>query len=647
MRKRILAMLGSVGLLFAICIIFSIVGLAQSDVGTITGFVRDQTGAVVPNATVTITSEATQEKHTVTTDASGHYTVPNLLPGAYTMSAEAAGFKKFTSTHNTLQANSTIALDGDLAVGQTTETVEVSATAEVLQTESGAVQAEVTGQQIQDQELNGRSPIYSAQFLPGVRSSGTLGDQNGIGPGGNPFSINGTRSQDTLVSVDGAPAMRTRANGAIIGISNGDSTQEIQVLTSDYQAEYGRAGGGQIRIVTKGGTTDFHGALYEYFQNSDMNANTWGRNLSASTNFASPYRYNNFGFAVGGPVAIPGKWDAWRQKFFWFVAEDWIRKRATDTQTQAVPTALMRQGNFSELLSSNPWYSGTHQLYFPGTCPKLGASTCQPMPGNIIPTSFQSPNGMAILNAYPAPTPGYQSGTQNWIAQAAHPYNQRKEDLNFDILPSEKHHIEFRKSDLAYFEYQPFDGGSGETPKYFNRPNQTNTLAWTWTISPTLVNEARATVSLDDVYIPVNTAAIGFNANQLGINFPYLFGGKDIAHKIPNATLNDSFYNLNGGPYPSHSSGPFMLPRTASRRFWAITRSKPVSTSNILAKTMVIRSTSARCPAARTTRTVISRSQTAGLEQLQALALPISRWDMPIATRKSDLALTRSGEVGI
>ena len=239
----------------------SIAAFAQSDVGTITGFVRDQSGAVVPNAQVTVTSEATQEKHTVSTDAEGHYTVTNLLPGNYTMDAEAPGFKKFESTHDTLQANSTIALDASLSVGQTTETVEVTATAEVLQTESGAVQAEVTGQQVQNEELNGRSPIYSAQFLPGVRSSGTLGDKNGLGPGGNPFSINGTRSQDTLVSVDGAPAMRTRANGAIIGVADVDSTQEIQVLTSDYQAEYGRAGGGQIRIVTKGGTTDFHGAL--------------------------------------------------------------------------------------------------------------------------------------------------------------------------------------------------------------------------------------------------------------------------------------------------------------------------------------------------------------------------------------------------
>jgi hypothetical protein len=465
--KRIVAKWASFCLLFVVCLVFSILAFAQSDVGTITGFVRDQTGGVVANAKVSITSEATNETRTVNTDTDGHYTVPNLLPGQYTMTAEAPGFKKFTSTHNTLQANSTIALDADLQVGQTTETVEVSATAEVLQTESGSVQAEVTGSQIQNEELNGRSPIYSAQFLPGVRSSGTLGDKNGLGPAGNPFSINGTRSQDTLVSVDGAPAMRTRANGAIIGVGDVDSTQEIQVLTADYQAEYGRAGGGQIRIVTKSGTTDFHGALYEYFQNSAMNANTWRRNLSASTDFAAPYRYNNFGFAVGGPFAIPGKWDKFRDKIFWFVAEDWIRQRSTDTQTQAVPTLLMRQGNFSDLLNpSNPWYAvGKGQIYDPasvgsynnGTCtPKAGYAACIPIPNNNIAAynpALLSPNGLAILNAYPLPTPGYLSGTQNWIAQAAHPYNQRKETLNFDILPNEKHHIEVRKSDLAYFEY--------------------------------------------------------------------------------------------------------------------------------------------------------------------------------------------------
>lgn len=548
------------GLMFAACLAFSTAAFAQSDAGTITGFVKDPSGASVPGSKVTLKNEGTGEVHTVTSDAQGHYTVPNLQPALYTMDAEAGGFKKFESTHNKLDASTTLSLDANLAVGQPTETVEVSATAAVLQTESGAVQSEVTGRQVQDQELNGRNPIFMAQLLPGVRSGGqagtTLGDFNFSLSNGS-YEINGARSQDTIITMDGAPAVRTRANGTGIGVPNVDATEEIQVLTADYAAEYGRAAGGQIRIVTKSGTTDFHGSLYEYFRNSDLNANTWTRNLSKLTDFASPFRYNNFGFSIGGPVAIPGKWDALRQKLFWFVADDWIRDRATDTQLQAVPTALMRTGNFSELLGSNPWYSGSHQLYYPGTCPKLGASTCQPIPGNIIPTSALSPNGVAILNAYPTPTPGFLSGNDNWIAEAAHPYNQRKGTYNIDILPTEQHHIEFRRTDFSYFEFQPFDQGSGETGKYFIRPNQTNTLAWTWTINPTLINEARATVSLDDVKIPVDTSLIGFNRQDFNppITYPYIFGGKDIPGKIPTVNV-PNFYGLAGGPYPSHSSGP-------------------------------------------------------------------------------------------
>ncbi len=544
------------------CLLFfslhPISSFAQSDVGTITGFVKDQTGAVIPDANVTIKNEATKEAHTVTTDSGGHYTVPNLVPGDYTLTAESKGFKQFISTHNVLQANSTLELDGSLAVGQATETVEVSSTAEVLQTESGAVQSEITGRQIQDQELNGRSPIYTAQFLPGITSTGSIGDFNGVGLNGQPFNVNGARTGDTLVTVDGAPALRSRANGAVIGVGDVDSTQEIQVLTADYAAEYGRAAGGQIRMVTKSGTTDFHGSAYEYFRNSDLNANTWTRNLSTTTNFAQPFRYNNFGYAVGGPIAIPGHFEKFRQKLFFFVAQDWIRERNTQTQPQAVPTTLMRQGNFSQLLAPNPWYKGSTQLYYPGTCPKVGSSSCVPIPGNVIPASQLSPNGIAILNAYPATTPGYLQGTQNWLGQAAQPINQRKDIWNADIIPDNNNHIEIRRSGLAYNEYDPFDQGSGQTAKYFNRPNQTNTVAWTWTATPTLVNELRATYSLDQVFIPVNTSEIGFNRQDFNppITYPYLFGGKDVTGKIPTVSLNDNFYSLAGGPYPSHSTGP-------------------------------------------------------------------------------------------
>lgn len=527
---------------------------AQSDVGSITGVVNDPSGAVVPNAKVVIKSEATGQEHPVTADSSGRYTVTNLAPGSYTLTAEAPGFKRFSSSHNVLNAASTIELDGELAIGQTTDVVEVTSTASLLQTESGSVQSLVGGKQLEDQELNGRNPIYEAQMLPGVRAGSTMGDFNfGLSNGG--YAINGARSNDTQIFVDGAPALRTRGNGTQIGVADVDATQEIQVLTADYQAEYGSASGGAIRIVTKGGGTDFHGTAYEYLRNSDLNANSWGRNLSNSTKSAAPFRYNDFGFAVGGPVWIPKFYSQLRNKFFFFVAQDWIRYRYTDTQTQAVPTALMRTGNFSELLSANPWYKPT-QIYDPATCPKVGAAGCVPFAGNIIPTNRLSANGLALLNTYPSATAGYLQGTQNWIAQAAHPINERKGNYNGDFLLNDKNHIEFRRSDFAYFEYQPFDQGSGLTGKYFHRPNQTNSLGWTDSITPTLVNEARVTLSVDDVYIPVNTALAGFNRGSFGINYPFLFGGKDIPGKIPTVSLNDNFYSLAGGPYPSHSSGP-------------------------------------------------------------------------------------------
>ena len=132
-----------------------------------------------------------------------------------------------------------------------------------------------------------------------------MGDFNFAVGGGEPFQINGARTQDTIVTFDGAPSLRTRANGAIIGVANVDAIQEVQVMTADYSAEYGRAAGGQIRIISKSGSRDFHGSLYEYFRNSDLNANTWARNLSTLTTNAAPFRYNNFGFAIGGPAWIP------------------------------------------------------------------------------------------------------------------------------------------------------------------------------------------------------------------------------------------------------------------------------------------------------------------------------------------------------
>lgn len=141
------------------------------------------------------------------------------------------------------------------------------------------------------------------------------------------------------------------------------------------------------------------------------------------------------------------------------------------------------------------------------------------------------------MNAYPGPTLGCLAEMQNWLAQASQPIDQRKEVIDIDLNSSAKHHIAGRRNPASYFEYQPFDQGSGETGKYCNRPDQTNTVSWVYTISPTLVNEARATFGPDDVYIPVNTALSGFNRSPFGINYPYIFSGKDLSGKIPTVTI--------------------------------------------------------------------------------------------------------------
>jgi hypothetical protein len=537
---------------------------AQTDNGSIVGYVKDPSGAFVPKAKVVLKNEATGVESRTTTNQSGYFVVNSVPSGFYSLDAEAAGFKKYESLHNKLDANSTLDVDATLTVGAASETVDVIADAQTLQTDSSAVDKLVTRDQIDSLELNGRDPLFLASLQPGVRSGTTMGDFTfSLTNGG--YAINGARSQDTTITFDGAPAVRTRANGTSIGVADEDSTQEVQVLTADYSAEYGRASGGQIRVVTKGGSAQFHGAAYEYFRNSDLNANTWTRNLSTTTNFASPFRYNQFGFNLGGPAIIPHIIP--KGKMFFFFGEEWARYRNVQTQTGQVPTALMRQGNFSELLGPNIFYSKPEVIYVPSTCPSVGAATCQPYAGNIIPASQLSHNGMAILAAYPAAN-GLVSGNQNWIAQASQPENQRKETINSDILPDDKDRIQFRRTALAYYELDPFDQNLGITPKAFNRPNQAGSLTWTRTISPTMINEARVTVSLDDVYIPVITSAPGFNRQQFGFNYAYILpNGKDLPNKIPTANI-PNFTALSGGPYPSHSTGPIYTLNDSITKVW-------------------------------------------------------------------------------
>ena len=528
--------------------------IAQSDLGTISGFIKDPSGASVPNAKITVRNKSGVERQ-ATTNESGYYAMTNVPAGFYTMGVEAPGFQRYESTGNKLDPSATLVIDATLTVGSTNQTVEVSASAVVLQTESASVQKLVTREQIDSLEINGRNPIFMANLVPGTRG-GTLANLS-FNFSQGPSNINGARTPESLITYDGAPAVRTRSNGTSIGAADVDSTQEIQILTADYAPEFGRSSGGQIRITSKSGSQDFHGAAYEYVRNTIFNANPWQRNaVPRTTGITAPIHYNQFGYNIGGPLYIPNHFNTSKNKVFWYWGEEWVRYIFTDTNSLTVPTVLMRQGNFSELLDpSNIFYHKTVVLVDP--------KTGQPFPGNIIPApgtattgSTASANGLGILNAYPLPnltTP--INGNQNWFFSAQHPQYQRKDTLAVDLNLTDKQRLRFRRVYFTFWEFQPLDGGTNETPKFFDRPNQTNSIDHVWTISPTLVNEVLFSFSLDQVHIPVDQAHF-LDRTTVGLNYPYIFPeGKLIPNRIPTVNMS-AFSGLSGGPYPSHSAGP-------------------------------------------------------------------------------------------
>src|SRR3954453_6111874 len=237
--------------------VLAVVAFAQSDQTSVHGTVQDPTGATVAGATVTVRNTATGVERKATTTANGNYSIPSMPAGPVTLIVEAAGFKKFEQSGNSLQANVAGTLDATLTLGQSTETVQVTSEAPPIQADSATLGRDITTRQIQNLQLNGRNPYLLSLLKPGVSGNTAIG---GFSFGlNNGLNVNGSRNGDTLITQDGAVAVRTRSNGTSLGVADADATQEVQILTSNYTAEYGRASGGQIGLVTKSGTGHFSG----------------------------------------------------------------------------------------------------------------------------------------------------------------------------------------------------------------------------------------------------------------------------------------------------------------------------------------------------------------------------------------------------
>ena len=538
--------------LASVCIALSLLAsvpstYAQSDTSSLSGTILDASGAVVSKAKIVVHDNATNTDRTATSNDEGSFTLTNLPSGNYRIRVEATGFQ--TTTLNDVRLDPSIGrrVDVSMKVGDAGTEINVEAGANAVQTESASVGQLVTEAQVKSIQLNGRNPLYLSQLEPGVVRGNSMAAfafalDNGI-------NVNGARSQESLITLDGAPMVRTRSNGTSVGVADVDSTSQVQILTTSYPAEFGRTSGGQIRIVPKSGTTEFHGSAFEYFRNTVLNANTWARNNSTNPliNSKPPaFRYNQFGWNLNGPVYIPGVFNKSRNKLFFLLGQEYVRYNHDDTAQQKVPTPLMRAGNFSELLGPNIFYGTPVQIVNPST----GAS----YPNNVIPSAQLSPNGVALLNAYPAANsvnPAY-----NWIDSALYTESQRKDTIVIDYVPAEAHHLRFSLLNYNYNDYEPHFGNFNLNPRIFTRPNQIAVFRYAWTVSPSTVNELTISAAADHVNIGIDTSLGRYDRTKYGINYPYLYSAdtKTIPNKIPTIQLAN-FGTLDGGPYPSRSGG--------------------------------------------------------------------------------------------
>lgn len=523
------------------------------DIGQISGTVVDNSKAAVPGAKVTVSDEGNHVSRDATTNNSGYYAFPNLMVGTYTVEVEAQGFQKFRQTGIHLNSSDQLNVSAVLTVGSLTQTVQVSdsgtAIALSLEPTTGGT---VTATQFQQLEVNGRNPIYLALLEPGVVGSDiSTFDPDSVSNGG--FSMNGGRADAYTVYVDGAMATRTRESGSMLGAQDMNSVQEIQVLTGNFDAELGRSNAGQIRFVTRSGTTQFHGEGYEVIRNAAFDANSWSRNGSplARQNANPPKQnYNDFGFDVGGPVFIPGKFNKDRNKLFFFLAEEWVRRRYDDDVTGTVPTAAMRTGDLSVLLNPKNIYFGKARV---ATNPATG----QPFPNNVIPASQVSAQGSAIVNAYPLPTAGFQQGSANWLTTYHVTSNVQKQTFKADYYINDKNHLYVRGTFIPWHFNNPLEGTLGLFQSEWSRPNRTGIVDLTTSFTPTLLNDFSVSANSDGKgSIQANSACGSFcDRTSHGITYPYLYPGTKLdPTKIPTIAVT-GLTTIDTGPYPGSWAG--------------------------------------------------------------------------------------------
>jgi len=395
---------------------------AQTSSSLIQGTITDPSGAGVPNARVVATLANTDTNYSTATNDSGNYVIPDLRPGEYSISAEAPAFKRSVRTGVVIEVNQHARVDLTLEVGDVKESVRVSADVTNVDTYTASINETVDSHRVEDLPLNGRQALQLQQLLPGVVLAAQGQAASFIALNTNlTFSINGTRPSASLYMLDGAINM-DMYNNTPAAFPNPDALQEFSIQTTNYTAVLGGTPGAAVNMVTKSGSNAYHGELYEFLRNTDLNA----RNFFAAG--IPPLHKNQFGANGGGPIR--------RNKIFFFGAYEGNRQRQPVTSAgNVVPTALERQGNFSQ--SKLP------------TGPVLDPLTNLPFPGNVIPTTRLDPVALKFAAAF-LPLPNLGTNQFNYTLSIPYTDDQGTGRLDYNFSDRSRLMLRYLYDDYRY-----------------------------------------------------------------------------------------------------------------------------------------------------------------------------------------------------
>ena len=398
-------------------LLLAIVPAAYSQMmsGQITGHLADSGGAVIVGATVQLTNELTQQVRQFVTDSSGNFTFTNVPPGNYTLRVAHPGFKTYEQQAINVGAVEKVALpEIALQVGDVSTSVEVQASAVRVATDSSDRGVAVTTTQIEDTVTKGRNFMMLMSTLPGVQDL-NQNDTRGWGTG-SPTLMGGQSGQKLLV-LDGAASQDSGNRDFGYIAPSVDAIAEVKVLTANFNAEYGARSGGQMNVMVKSGSRDFHGSGYYFIRNEAFNANEFFNN---KTGVPRPrYKYHNLGGTIGGPFIIPGtNFNKSHNRLFWFFSYDYLRtKNVTGANHYTMPTALERAGDFS----------ADHHLHRRSD-PDQGSTHGSPFPGNRIPANRIDPTGAAMMNLFPLPNTVDPTGQRQYNSEFVNPFEQPRHD---------------------------------------------------------------------------------------------------------------------------------------------------------------------------------------------------------------------------